>query len=355
MRLTRRKVLGGAGAALAGLGIAAPALRAEDDAPDEGPERAEPIEIRAHPITHFSRSDPGAKRFGELEFRGGMVLTSSSRHFGGWSGLIVEPDGRGLLAISDVGMWLSANLEYDGNRPVRLSNSKLGPLLASGGRPLKNKREKDAEALALLDGTLARGTVLIGFERVHRIGRFEVRNRELGAPSGYLVLPREALGMRQNQGIEAVAVLQAGRLRGAVVAFAERYTRGSGYHTGWIWPRGGTGEAQRIQLRDFDGFNITDAAGLPDGSLLVLERYYRWLVGVKMRIRHLRTAEIVPGARLEGRVLIEADSTYDIDNMEGLAVHRGPQGETILSLISDDNFNRFLQRTVFLQFALGAE
>ena len=38
--------------------------------------------------------------------------------------------------------------------------------------------------------------------------------------------------------------------------------------------------------------------------------------------------------------------------MEGLAVHRGAAGETVLSLISDDNFNHFLQRTVFLQFTL---
>ena len=33
-------------------------------------------------------------------------------------------------------------------------------------------------------------------------------------------------------------------------------------------------------------------------------------------------------------------------------MHRGAGGETILSLISDDNFNHFLQRTVFLQFTL---
>jgi hypothetical protein len=351
VRLTRRKLLVGAGAA-AGLGLAP--LRAEDT-PHDGPGAPENIEITAHPIAHFSRAQPGIKRFGELEFRGGMVLTSASRHFGGWSGLLLEPDGRKLLSISDVGLWMSADLEYDGTRPQRITGARLGPLLATGGRPLKEKREQDAESLALLDGNLTRGTVLIGFERVHRIGRFEVRDREVRAPSGYLRLPREAYGMPRNQGIEAVAVLQGGAQRGSIVAFAERYTRGSGYHTGWIWPRGGTGEGQRFQLRDIDGFNITDAAGLPDGSLLVLERYYRWLVGVKMRMRHLTAAEIAPGARLEGRVLIEADSSYEIDNMEGLAVHRGPRGETVLSMISDDNFNRFLQRTVFLQFTLGTE
>jgi hypothetical protein len=36
-----------------------------------------------------------------------------------------------------------------------------------------------------------------------------------------------------------------------------------------------------------------------------------------------------------------------------MAVHRAAGGETVVSLISDDNFNRLLQRTVFLQFTLA--
>ncbi len=86
--------------------------------------------------------------------------------------------------------------------------------------------------------------------------------------------------------------------------------------------------------------------------MLVLERYFRWTEGVKMRLRHIPAGEIAPGARITGRTLIQADSSYDIDNMEGLAVHRGAGGETVLSMISDDNFNHLIQRTVFLQFTL---
>jgi hypothetical protein len=162
-------------------------------------------------------------------------------------------------------------------------------------------------------------------------------------------MPAEAARMPTNQGLEAVAVVQAGPLKGSVVAFAERFTRGSGYHTGWVWV---SGTPQRFQLQDVDGFDITDAAGLPDGGLLVLERYFRWTAGVHMRIRRLAPGEIKPGARLRGEVVFQADSSYEIDNMEGLAVHRGARGETVVSLISDDNFNRVLQRTVFLQFTL---
>jgi hypothetical protein len=39
--------------------------------------------------------------------------------------------------------------------------------------------------------------------------------------------------------------------------------------------------------------------------------------------------------------------------MEGLAVHAGAGGAVIVTMISDDNFNRDLQRTLLLQFTLG--
>ena len=71
-------------------------------------------------------------------------------------------------------------------------------------------------------------------------------------------------------------------------------------------------------------------------------------------MRWLRS--LVPIAVLLGTALLpavaQADSNYDIDNMEGLAVHGGAAGETVLSMISDDNFNHLIQRTVFLQFTL---
>jgi len=52
--------------------------------------------------------------------------------------------------------------------------------------------------------------------------------------------------------------------------------------------------------------------------------------------------------------MIGADLAYQIDNMEGIAVHRTAVGETILTIASDDNFS-FLQRSLLLQFALAEE
>jgi hypothetical protein len=342
--LTRRTLLGGlAATACAGR------LSAEDKGPSTALAKPEPIEIKARPLPYFQSSKPDNRRFGDLEYRGGLVLSSPAEHFGGWSGLVMDADGKRLVSVSDEGAWLSAGVEYANTAPTALVRATIGPLLALRGRPLREKVDQDAESLALLEGSLDRGTLLIGFERKHRIARCPVRNGEVQAPTEHLRLPPEAGRMPANQGLEAVTVIQAGPLKGSVVAFAERYTRGSGYHTGWIWVGG---QPQRIHLRDIDGFNVTDAAGLPDGSLLVLERHFRWSTGVKMRMRRLAAAEIKPGARLDGHVVFEGDQGYEIDNMEGLAVHRGGRGETVVTVMSDDNFNRFLQRTVLLQFTL---
>jgi hypothetical protein len=61
---------------------------------------------------------------------------------------------------------------------------------------------------------------------------------------------------------------------------------------------------------------------------------------------------VKPGTTVDGPALFEADMSYHIDNMEGLSVHRAPDGALVLTLISDDNFS-MIQRTLLLQFALA--
>jgi len=313
------------------------------------PVETQPIEIQARPVPHFQTGRPGVRRFGRLEFRGGLVLSASNEAFGGWSGLTIDADGRRLLAISDKGSFLSAEISYRDDVPVGLVNGRIGPLLALKGRKIEKKRDLDAEALAPLEGNLGRGLVLVGFERNHRIGVFPVLDGALQAPLRYLRLPAETRRMRSNAGFEAVAVLRGGPFKGSVVAFSERYPGPTERHTGWIWVKD---VAQRLTLTDIGGFDITDTVSLTDGTLIVLERRFRWTEGVKMRVRRFEAASVKPGAVLEGETLLEADMSSVIDNMEGLAAHRGSKGETILTLLSDDNFNTLLQRTLLLQFAV---
>lgn len=341
----RRLIVFGIGlAALGGFALA-------QGKPDTLGLKLQPVEVSARPINSFQKDGGAAKRYGKLEWRGGIVLTSPSSSFGGWSGLALDPTGESLLAVSDAGTWMTAEIVREQGRPAGLAHAKIGPLKARGSKQLVRESDRDSESIAIADGTLTNGTALIPFEKNNRIGRFVIADGELGPPLDYLKMPPE-MRRRSSDGIEAVTVLRAGPLRGAIVAFGEHRLRGRPDHTGWIWI--GT-EPMPFTVTDMGEFQITDAAALPDGGLLILERSFNWSEGVKMRLRRLEPAAIAPGAVARGEVLVAADMAYEIDNMEGLAVREGPEGELLITMISDDNFNTFLQRTVLLEFALPPE
>lgn len=309
-----------------------------------------PIEVVARPIHGFDRQEIDRQQFGRLKWRGGLVLSSLAEEFGGFSGVVLDDQGRRLFAVADTGAWLSAEVSYDGTRPARLQRAWMGPLRARDGTPLIRNRDRDAEAVALAEGSLTNGILLIAFEQFHRIGRFRITEAGPSAPLHYLELPPE-VKLRSNRGFEAVSVLRGGPLKNSTIAFAERLKDDRGHHTGWIWL---DGKPRKLFLTDIGGFDISDAAALDDGGLVVLERGFNWIEGFKMRLRLVRPDEISAGAVMQGDVLFEADMRYEIDNMEGVAVHRGPYGETVITVLSDDNFHPF-QRTILLQFTLEKE
>lgn len=309
-----------------------------------------PMAVRAVPITSFDAIvDIGRRKFGKLEWVGGLRLISEDKLFGGWSGIALDADGKGFVAVSDAGLWMTGRISYQKGAPQNLDDVRVGPLKALDQSNLRRDRDRDAEAVALVSGTTEYGQLLISFEQNHRIGRFDIGPDGVSAPKSY-VRPDTSRGrMSSLKGFEAVAVLRTGKYKGSLVAIGERMHDEKGRHTGWLWTRG---KARAFSLTDIGGFDITDAVGLPDGDLLVLERRFRWTEGVKMRIRRIASDDLAPGAELEGEVLLEATMAQVIDNMEGIGVHQDAHGETIVTVISDDNFNRGLQKTVLLQFRL---
>lgn len=316
------------------------------------PETVQPISVSAKALRHFKISAPGQRRFGKLEFRGGLVLESKAATFGGWSGLAIDRDGRKFLAVSDAGFWMSGRIDYAGKAPAGIAEAKVGAIRALRGRVITSKRDLDAESVAFLDGRLEHGTLLVSFERNHRVGLFPVKNSEISAPARYLPRSSDMRRMQRNKGFEAVATVNGGRFKGSIIAIAERYPGDEKRHRGWMWVKG---KPEPFELSNIGAFDITDAVTAEDGTLYVLERRFRWIEGVKMRIRRFAAESVQPGAMLEGEVLIEADMSFEIDNMEGLTLHKGSDGETILTLISDNNFNGFLQRNLLLQFAVLAD
>lgn len=315
--------------------------------PDFTPIEPQAIEVEARAVP-FDREHPDQRRFGALTWLGGVQLMSQSRRFGGWSGLALDADGRRLVAVSDAGLWLTGTLDYDGSRIAGLGSARIGSLVGPDGKPLAGIKETDAEALTPAAPGPLGASVYVAFERHHRVGLFPVEADGLGPAKRYIALPKDVRAAKSNSGLEGLAVIQAGPLKGTLVAFTESLTDRAGNHRGWLI---GGRSPGAITLKRLDDFSVTDLAGLPDGGLLVLERHFTWATGVRMRIRRIAARDIRPGAQLEGEVLIEAGPALQIDNMEAIATHRGPRGETVITLLSDDNYSP-LQRTLLLQFRL---
>ena len=309
------------------------------------PEPPVAIEIAAERLAGFDHADPARRQFGVLEFRGGLVLTSPFKQFGGLSAIRVQPDGENFIALTDKGWWLKGRITYEGTRPVGIADAQMAAMQGPDGFTLASRGWYDTESIAQDNGTL-----YVGIERVNRIVRFDygrlgllARGQPIDAPPGLRSLPN-------NRGIEALVFVPRGLpLGGALIAISERGLDREGNLLAFLigGPRPGPFTVKRIA--DFD---VSDAALLPSGELLVLERKFGWTTGLFIRMRRIRLADVRPGALVDGPVLFEADLGYAIDNMEGLSVHRSANGETVLTMISDDNFSA-LQRTLLLQFTLA--
>lgn len=311
------------------------------------PPRAQPIEIRAQAIEAFDPRDAALTQFGALRFRGGLVLTSPHREFGGLSSLRIGADGARIIAVTDRGNWLRARIVYRDGRPVAIADAEMAPVLGPDGRPVATRRNwYDTEALAEHGGTL-----YVGIERAHEILRFDYGRDGLRARGQPIAVPPGVKALPHNRGIECLIVPSKGMpLAGTLIAISERGLDPAGNIVGFlIGPPGGT-----FSLKRNDEFDVSDCAVTPRGDLLILERRFSWTRGLAVRIRRVPLARIAPRALIDGPELIFADMGYQVDNMEGIAVHRAADGALVLTLISDDNFSA-LQRTLLLQFTLVEE
>ena len=308
------------------------------------PEAPAKIEVQATAIDSFEARDPSRQRFGALQFRGGLELSSPYKHFGGISAIRVAADGVRFLAVSDQGRWWRGRILYDGKRPAGIADAEMAPLLGLDGRPLGSRRWYDSESLAE-DG----GIAYVGIERVNQIVRFDVGKHGLLARGEPIAVPPGIKALEYNKGLECLAMVPRDRrLGGTLVAISELTLDENGNHAAFLI---GGASSGAFAIKRLDDYAISDCAFMPEGDLLVLERRASLLRGLSMRIRRLSLSALAPNAVLDGPVLIEADMGYQIDNMEGLSVHRSAEGEVVLTLVSDDNFS-LIQRTILLQFTL---
>ena len=300
---------------------------------------------RREPIAAFDHRDPDRRRFGMLDFRGGLVLTSPFREFGGISAISVAPDGANFIAVTDRSWWLRGRITYAGTRPTGIAAAEMAPMLGPDGRTLRARRWYDTEAIAR-DGD----TLYVGIERVHRIVRFDFG----------------------KDGLKARGRVGRGAGRVPLVARATAASR--------RWPSCRAAQsARRHADRDFrtrprprrQSSRFPDRRPAPgpvhDQAQERLRRQRRHPAaarrspdpGTQVRLDHRPVHphpahsdrdRSRPARWSTGRSCSRPISASRSTIWKGISVHRAG-GETVLTLISDDNFS-LLQRTLLLQFTL---
>jgi hypothetical protein len=190
--------------------------------------------------------------------------------------------------------------------------------------------EEDAESLALAPDQ----ALIVGFEQRHRLWRYPPGNGPFGLPPDPLQTPPGSAALEANQGFEAALALEDGRL----VVLSEAPTGRPRTAAGWV-EKGAVWEAfdyPLVYAEDTPGepFRPTAMALLAGGDLVVAERRYP---PVAVRLRRIPRAALEEGRGLEGSELARLAPPLTVDNLEGLDVTAGPDGEPRFYLLSDDN------------------
>jgi hypothetical protein len=290
----------------------------------------------------FSSGQEASDHVGKLHHLGTLRLKSADSDFGGLSGLIVSPDGKSFLAITDNSHWVTGELQYKGKRLAGATGIELAPLRDLKGDPLSGK-DGDAEGLT---GTLD-GDVYVSFERDHRIWRYPFSTQGLDARPVAVTTPKDLQNAPQNGGLEAITLLSDNHL----LAITEEYFDAGGNIKAWDLNLKARTVADLTFKRRLP-FDITDVRQLPDGDLLTVERRFNKLGGIGFQMRRFPAADLTSGSVIDGEVLADVAMNFNIDNMEGLSVRKGENGETFVYVVSDDNFNAPLQQTLLMLFEL---
>lgn len=302
------------------------------------------IEVNARPIPYFDPRDRSHVRFGSLDYRSGLVLTSSFHGFGGLSALRLDAKGERFISLSDKGGWFTGRIVYSGREMTGLADVEAAPMLGADGRPITARGWYDSESMAL-DGSL----VYVGLERVNQVLRFDFSKGFTRARGEVVSMPPAVKALPNNKGLEALVFVPKGQpLAGTLIALSERGLDANGNLIAFLV--GGPSPGQ-FSVRRTENYDISDAV-LLSGDLLILERKFSWLAGVGIRIRRIPMKSVAPSALVDGPSIFEADLGEEIDNMEGIDVHVTPGGDTVLTMVSDDNFSP-IQRTLLLQFTLA--
>lgn len=258
-------------------------------------------------------------RIGGLVPLAGYKLRSHDPAFGGFSA-IGWRGGRATL-MSDGGNLVSFAL-----RDAEAIDSR-GYVLPDGPAVGWNRADRDSESLALDPD---RGTAWVGFENQNEIWRY-------GADL-QLIEGRSAPGLMRkwvrNQGAEALVRLPDGRF----VAFAERKpNRRERYAVLFSGdPTDPRTRAASFRFIPPDRYDPSDAAVLPNGDLLVLNRRFQYPFNFSAKLVRVAATGLRPGAQVRGTVIATLAPPLMRENCEGIAVTQ-ERGATMVWIVTDND------------------
>jgi len=307
------------------------------------------VTLNSLPIALLA-SDPSVETVGKIAYRGGLYLHSEDQRFGALSGLIVSDDGTKLLAVSEGGYWVTMDAISKDGRLTGLRHARIAPMLNGEGKPLE-RRGGIAKAVTAAGPEGLNGGVYVAYEHKDRIWFYPFGQDGFTARPKAVDIPADAQRMTVTGNIQGLVTLD----KDTLYAQSED-ARDMKYDLqGWLIaiPKEAKGGHQGIVFLKASGaYKPTCLAALPGGDVFVLERSFSLNEGAAMQIRRIKRSTIEPLSVLDGEVIAKLDVRYSIDNMEAMALRKGPAGETLIYLLSNDNYNG-LQRTVLLEFALN--
>lgn len=255
-------------------------------------------------------------------------LTSADPQFGGFSALL-DLGETGFAAFSDRGWRLDFAAPGAPPRPPRLT--RLFPDQSL------HHRFFDIEA-AVRDP--ASDTLWLASENTHAIHR----SRADGTADGRQVF-KGMVDWKRNSGIEAMVRLADGRF----ILLPEGERQGLIFASDPV--EGGKPARFRITVPE-PGYEITDAAVLPDGRLLVvLRKLLSPLSDGWPPFASVLAIGAVPepGGAFAPKIALRLAGVVPRENYEGLALAPLPDGAVAVWLIADDNVSVF-QRTLLARF-----
>ncbi|MCW6536622.1 esterase-like activity of phytase family protein [Sphingomonas sp. MMSM24] len=270
-------------------------------------------------------------RIGRLEPVGAVTLSSAAPGFGGFSALAIER-GRATL-LGDSGNWLRLRIARGA---AAAETGALGDGPGSGW----SKEDRDSESLAIEP---ASGRAWVGFERANAIWRYDAAFRHGEAHRA----PHEMAKWWDNSGAESLARLPDGRF----VVIAERW-RGA-LRPALLFagdPASRATPVARFFYRPPAGYDPSDAAALPSGDLLVLNRRHLGWLRFSAKLVLVPRAAIRAGGVASGREIATLAAPVVSENCEGLAVSR-ENGATML-WITTDNDQMAFRRSYLMKFRL---